>query len=149
MTLGYVPPQLPAVVRMLASPHDGEVLAAVAALRRLLTSKGADINDLADLLARGVPYADRPRDDFGDRQREQQEQRRSSGYDGGVFDWSDEPVRGELRAMLELARSGSLIFTAWEREFIVDVAERAGLSDRQAQFLMKAHAKYLRANQSF
>lgn len=42
------------LVRMLASDRDGEVLAAVAALKRTLGAGGADINDMADALVAGL-----------------------------------------------------------------------------------------------
>jgi hypothetical protein len=42
------------LVRMLASDKDGEVLAAVAALKRTLGAGGADINDMADALVAGL-----------------------------------------------------------------------------------------------
>lgn len=51
-----VPPKVPALIARLASPHDGEVLATVAALRRVLASDGLDLNDLAAALD-GAPAA--------------------------------------------------------------------------------------------
>jgi hypothetical protein len=39
--------RLAPMIRLLASEHDGEVLAAVAGMRRVLASKGYDMNDLA------------------------------------------------------------------------------------------------------
>ena len=42
------------LVRLLASDRDGEVLAAVAALKRTLGAGGADLNDLADALVAGL-----------------------------------------------------------------------------------------------
>jgi hypothetical protein len=42
------------LVRLLASDRDGEVLAAVAALKRTLGAGGADINDLAAALVAGL-----------------------------------------------------------------------------------------------
>ena len=43
------------LVRLLASDKDGEVLAAVAALKRTLASGDADLNDLADSILAGAP----------------------------------------------------------------------------------------------
>jgi hypothetical protein len=43
------------LVRLLASDRDGEVLAAVAALKRTLVASDADLNDLADVLVTGRP----------------------------------------------------------------------------------------------
>jgi hypothetical protein len=42
------------LVRMLASDRDGEVLAAVAALKRTLAAGGADLNDMAAAIATGL-----------------------------------------------------------------------------------------------
>jgi hypothetical protein len=40
------------VIRRLASDHDGEVIATVSALKRLLASRNADLNDLAGAVER-------------------------------------------------------------------------------------------------
>lgn len=45
-------PRVGQLVRLLASPHDGEVVAAAAALRRALAAVGADLNDLGDAIER-------------------------------------------------------------------------------------------------
>jgi hypothetical protein len=42
--------QLGKLVRLLASDREGEVLAAVEALKRTLASSGHDLNDLADMI---------------------------------------------------------------------------------------------------
>jgi hypothetical protein len=42
------------LVRLLASDKDGEVLAAVAALKRTLGAGGADLNDVADAIVAGL-----------------------------------------------------------------------------------------------
>jgi hypothetical protein len=42
------------LVRLIASDRDGEVLAAVAALKRTLAAGGADINDMAAAIATGL-----------------------------------------------------------------------------------------------
>jgi hypothetical protein len=39
----------------LASDHEGEVLATVAAIKRVLSSDGRDLHDLADAIARPLP----------------------------------------------------------------------------------------------
>jgi hypothetical protein len=53
-------PKLAPLVRMLAAPHDGEVLATVAAIRRTLAASGQDLHDLARLIERDAPAATAP-----------------------------------------------------------------------------------------
>lgn len=45
-------PRLADLIRLLASDHDGEVIASVRALQRTLKSAGCDLNDLGDLVER-------------------------------------------------------------------------------------------------
>jgi hypothetical protein len=53
--LGAVAPRLDPLIRRLASDHEGEVLATVAAIKRVLSSDGRDLHDLADAIARPSP----------------------------------------------------------------------------------------------
>jgi hypothetical protein len=46
--LAVVAPRLGQLIRLLASDKDGEVLATVYALRRVLSNAGLDLHDLAD-----------------------------------------------------------------------------------------------------
>jgi|SRR5665213_3374796 len=48
-------PKLAPLVRMLSAPHDGEVLATVAAIRRTLAADKQDLHDLARLIERELP----------------------------------------------------------------------------------------------
>jgi hypothetical protein len=50
--------RLEKLVRMLSSDKDGEVLAATAAIRRVLATEGLDIHSLADALCRPAPRAE-------------------------------------------------------------------------------------------
>jgi hypothetical protein len=49
--------RLEKLVRLLSSDKDGEVLAATAAIRRVLATEGLDIHSLADALCRPEPAA--------------------------------------------------------------------------------------------
>lgn len=49
------------LIRLLASDHAGEIVAAAAGIARVLNSAGFDLNDLADDVVR-VGVADRPND---------------------------------------------------------------------------------------
>lgn len=58
--LATVAPKLGALIPRLASDHDGEIIATVRALRRVLEGEGLDLHDLADALA-GPPVCQPPR----------------------------------------------------------------------------------------
>lgn len=47
--------KLAKLIRMLASPREGEVLAAARAIQRMLATEGADLHDLADVLTGARP----------------------------------------------------------------------------------------------
>jgi hypothetical protein len=55
--------RLAKLIPRLASTHDGEVLATVAAIRRTLESAGLSIHDLAAALTIGTPIPGRPQED--------------------------------------------------------------------------------------
>jgi len=61
--------KLAKLVRLLASPREGEALAAARAIERTLASEGGDIHDLADVLTgpapRQAPPASHPSDRHG------------------------------------------------------------------------------------
>ena len=50
-TLAYIAPKLQKLIPLLASDKDGEVLAAVGAIRRVLGAAGADLHDLAEVIS--------------------------------------------------------------------------------------------------
>src|SRR6516162_8073878 len=56
------------LIPRLASTHDGEVIATVAAIRRTLGSAGLDLHDLARIVATNLPHRARysTRDDVPD-----------------------------------------------------------------------------------
>jgi hypothetical protein len=56
-----LPRQVPALVRRLSTPHDGEIIATVHALRRVLEGVGLDLHAVADRLERGQPLSAKPR----------------------------------------------------------------------------------------
>ncbi len=124
-------PRLGQFVRLLASDHPGEVVAAAAALRRTLAGVGADLHALADVVERPepAPQLHRPRKPKADR---------------GHIDWPPSHRR-EIRETLEhgLAR---LSLTPWERQFTTDIIARlrdprGRLTFRQAEVVDRLVAK--------
>jgi hypothetical protein len=57
--------KLAKLVRLLASPREGEALAAARAIERTLASEGGDIHDLADVLTGPAPRHRSPRPPSG------------------------------------------------------------------------------------
>jgi hypothetical protein len=55
--LASIAPRVGQLIRLLASDRDGEVVAAARALKRTLTSVGADFHTLADSVERPEPAA--------------------------------------------------------------------------------------------
>ena len=56
----HVRPKVARVIAMLATDHDGEALAAVRALHRVLDANGLDLNDLAAVIVGQQAAQDRP-----------------------------------------------------------------------------------------
>lgn len=56
--------RLAPMIRLLASEHDGEVLAAVAGIKRVLAASGFDINDLAKDFLKPRQVAAKPKLNF-------------------------------------------------------------------------------------
>jgi len=56
----HVRPKVARVIAMLATDHDGEALAAVRALHRVLDANGLDLNDLAAVIEGRQTAQDRP-----------------------------------------------------------------------------------------
>jgi hypothetical protein len=56
--------RLAKLIPRLASPHDGEVVATVHAVRRTLQTAGLDLHDLARALTTSTPIDDVPQDDW-------------------------------------------------------------------------------------
>jgi hypothetical protein len=123
------------VVRRLASDHDGEVIAAVSALKRLLASRDADLNDFAgavELLATGgleqaelerVFEAGRAKglSEAGCRQAEE-----LAVYGqrlDGSYDW--------LAIALFCQRETTRLRDGKEREFVDDMASRLSFPGRE------------------
>src|SRR5262245_7535972 len=64
-----IAPTLAKLIRLLSSDREGEVVASVHAMRRVLASVGLSLHDLADAIelpARGICNADTPSDDDPD-----------------------------------------------------------------------------------
>jgi len=96
-------------ILLLASPHDGEKIAACGAIMRTLSAAGLDLHALADVLKRA---GDRPP--------------------------PDPPHDGESpqAAALWCLRAGGAGLSAKERRFLEDIAEaHYALSERQSAWL--------------
>jgi hypothetical protein len=109
-------PKLDPLIRRLATNHDGERLATVAALERTLAAAQADFHDLADVVVAGV----KPRAEH-----------RASPH----RHWRPTPDAAAMLADL----LGHPDLSAWERDFVESVygqyRRRWRLSDRQLQVL--------------
>lgn len=60
-SLSSIAPRLAKLILLLSSEHDGEVLSAVAAIRRALKAQSLDLHDLANALSSDGHQAHRPR----------------------------------------------------------------------------------------
>ena len=154
-----LPPKLGSLLRLLASDSDGEVLAAVAAIRRSLAASGHDFHSLAEALANGgkIPQEDMQRlYDAG------MEAGKAIGYAFGkqaiakVLAARDEPVGGFAHV------NGSRSSTTWydiavfcheradrlrgtrEQDFVLDMTKRAcmyTLTERQTDWLRSIYLR--------
>jgi hypothetical protein len=104
----------------LASPHDGEVIATVAAIRRTLGSAGLDLHDLARIVATNLPDRARysTRDDVPDW--------------GDLARWCCDHDNGRLTAKERAFVTGMTTWCRWreptERQaaWLLGIAERLG-----------------------
>jgi hypothetical protein len=113
-------PKLDPLIRRLSSSHDGERLAVVAALERVLAAHGASFHDLADRIAGNVGvYETPPPPPHGD----------------------DADLRGRIDTLM-----GCDWLTRWESEFLASVSDqlawRYGLSVRQRAVIDRLWNKY-------
>ena len=134
-----IAPRIGSLLRMLASPADGEALNAARALGRTLGGAGLDLNDLAEIVERGPAPVPLYRDPPTPARRP-----RRPNADRGHIDWSPS-YRREVRETLEhgLVR---LSFNEWEREFITSIIARlrdprGRLTFRQAEVIDRLVAK--------
>jgi len=110
-------PRLAALIRLLGSPHDGEVLAAATALRRTLAAEGSDLHDLASELTRQVSTP-------------------ASVPAGGVRvdEWN-------WRAIVRWLQRHPAGLTRWEQSFVTSLARFRSLSPKQRASLSEIVAK--------
>lgn len=121
--------KIAAMLPRLASAHDGERLATVAAIQRTLSGAGHDLHDLAAVVAE---TPDRKRRAEQDRDRP----RRADDHHAPAVFWEDLNAverRRWLDAMVYQA-----VFSDWERNFLdntrrrfLDYGDRVRLSDKQ------------------
>ncbi len=119
----FVRPKIAAFIRLLASPSDGEALAAARAIARLLKASDLDLNDFGDMIERGPE----PRTIYIERPAAKQ-QRQAPEF------WSFSR-RYDVAATLRTAiRAG--ILSDWEARFAVSIAKQIDL-DRANNFSAK------------
>ena len=126
-------PKVASLVRMLASPVDGEVLGAARALGRTLAGTECDLHDLADLIAHVATPVSKPR-------------RRATPRPPQARPTWPASRRRDIGAKLRAGlHSGA--FTSWEAKFAADIAdhiEREGrrtFSPKQAATVEQLVAK--------
>jgi hypothetical protein len=125
------------LIRLLSSPNDGEALAAVHALQRVLREDGADIHELATRIE-GLSQAEMKKlYDAGF----QEGKNAAAAADVG-FSSVDPPSFYEMACEIEHKDDGRL--SAKEQEFVADMVRwcaRREPSEKQAKWL---HAIYCR-----
>lgn len=133
--------KLAPLIRLLSSPVDGERLAAVGGLGRILRGAGLTFHELAHAI-------ERPQEAAAPRAQASSEPRRAkprrSARAGASRGAALSPARRQtlivaLRLLLRDARS---VLTAWETEFTEAIlrtleSERPSLSDKQLEILEK------------
>lgn len=108
-------------IALLASPHDGEVLAAVSRLKSALTTAGMTLNDLAMVFEK-LPEIDRAYDAAIKQQKPQQAPpKRSRFKDDG---WQDTEDEDTIIVDLKACKEHIQYLTNREREFIRDIEDR-------------------------
>jgi hypothetical protein len=118
--LATVAPKLTALLPRLASDHEGEVVATVRALRRVLAGAGLDLHDLAAAVTHGPqPVTRSAPGDMPDLR----DWRRTAAWCADRADWLSE---GERRFVAQLAGGG------WRRPSI---------TPRQSEWLAAIVAK--------
>jgi len=123
--------RLDPLIRRLASNHDGEILATVAAIERVLYSGDADWHDLAENLSgAGVKHDDT---EARYRPRPQYEEHKNDDY----------VLYKKIFEIHEL----DIDVTAWEYKFLTDMLEYTekqwGFSRKQAMVIERLHKKYV------
>lgn len=132
--LTTVAPRLSKLIPRLATDHDGEVLATVAAIRRTLEGAGLDLHALAAVLSDPSP-APRPK---APRRAPRKKKSKAPDPMAEVAIWCRDNEAGRLNPR--------------EREFIHDMIERlhlwGDLTEKQAAWLHVIHAKLQRGSAS-
>jgi hypothetical protein len=140
--LAPIADKLGKLLRMLSSDRDGEVVAAVHAIRRTLDSEKLTIHDLADGLAGGAKFTERDAEEIY--RRGKADGLREADRDSG-FRSVEEPTWNEIARECE-ATSGRL--NEREQKFINDMVRwtvRNGQpTEKQANWLRAIYARVKR-----
>lgn len=117
-------PRVGQLIRMFASPHDGEALNACRAVGRVLQANGATFSDLAEIVERNTPDAAPPH----------------------AHPTWEASAPSKIRHLFERQNAIDLM-TAWERSFAASVAASIATSrswrpsERQQQIIDRILAK--------
>jgi hypothetical protein len=142
--LGLIAPKLGKLLRMLASDHDGEVVAATRAIRRTLEAEKLDIHALAETVeaSNGIRKFSEA-DALEIYQRGVREGRSAAEAERGFTDIDDEPDWDEIARTCQAYPSK--LFGDHEREFVDDMVHRTrvslGLSEKQQAWLRKIYMR--------
>jgi hypothetical protein len=141
MSLVALPPNIPKLIRLLASDCDGEVLATARAIDRTLKGSGLDFNDLATQLELGT------REEARNVNRDRPWA--PSGSHSGLTTWQDLSRMAQFAWLAAIRRQTWL--SEWEEDFVaamhatVSASYTPRLSPRQVdclnRLLAKAHAR--------
>jgi hypothetical protein len=128
------------LIRMLSSDKDGEVMGAVHALRRTLSSAGTDLHALADAIGGGKKFSEADAAEIYLRGLE--EGRRQAARNGG-FHSVGEPTWHEIA--LECQKRNDVLRGPAEREFVSDMVRRTvhggRLTEKQEKWLRDIYAR--------
>jgi hypothetical protein len=142
--------RIAAVFRRLNSHFDGEVLAAAAALKRLLASEGLSINDLAIVLenCNGEievrKYSDKDAEIIFARgvDKGRAEQLRAQQAPPEFYDINGQPRWNEIALFCQ--RNDARLHNTWERTFVNDMAGKTLArepTEKQAKHLLAIFVK--------
>jgi len=99
------------LIRRLSSTFDGEVIATVCAIRRVLGASGHDLHDLAKIVEQG-PVTEKPSQQENAKQNERKERTKREW-------WPDEIIENAERLLQASWLSD------WERGFLQSISEQA------------------------
>jgi hypothetical protein len=135
MTAKTYEQRLADLVRRLASNHDGEVIAAASALKRLLASRDADLNDLGSAIEKlatgGLEEVEMKRLFEAGRAQGLKEARREHGEADATTGLRPDGSKDWEAIALYCQRETARLRSEKEREFVNDMAGRLTFPERE------------------